>query len=592
MEERNEDAEYVHRSREQTHSFVSQEEVIIGRDGDRMKIVETLLDMKTEENVLVVPIVGGGGFGKTTLARLVFYDERVQKHFDLKMWVCVTTMGFDVKLVVEKILQSSKTDKEVSESYGKEILQKKLRQKISGKKYLLVLDDVWNENRELWLSLRNLLSSDVDGSRIIVTTRSVVFAKIMSKVEPYFLGNLDETQSWSLFKKMAFSQEQDTTNSNVVEIGKKIVKKCGGIPLAIRTIGRMLYFKNQETEWSSFQEIEFSKISQAENDILPTLKLSYDHLPSHLKHCFGYCSLFPKDYEIDIEELIKLWMAQGFIKSTDTTQSLEDVGHGYFMDLQWRSFFQEVEKDLSGNVEKCKMHDLIHDLATQVAGIECAMSPDGNCISKKTRHVSFGFYVNTSQPIPSALSQTSNSIRTILLPSQPGRGFDGIATTPICNVIGSNFKRLRMLDMHNSGIEAVSDSIGKLIHLRYLDLSATRIKVLPNSITKLRNLQTLKLSKLLGLKELPKDFNNLVNLRHLEFDVWTNLNHMPLGLGQLINLQKLSKFVLSERTNIDRHEGKVGELKELMHLNNLRGELEITNLGQAKNATDANLKEK
>ena len=471
-----------------------------------------------------------------------------------------------------------------------EQLQKKLRQKISGKQYLLVLDDVWNENRELWLNLRKLLSYGAKGSRIIVTTRSIVVAKIMSKVEPYFLANLDEIQSWSLFKKMALDQEEDPTNSNIMEIGKNIVKSCGGNPLAIRTIGRMLYFKNPETEWSSFLKMEFSKISQDENDILPTLKLSYNLLSSHLKQCFAYCSLFPKDHEINVEDLIKLWMAQGFIKSTDTTQSLEDVGRECFMDLYWRSFFQEVEKDVFGNIMNCKMHDVMHDLAIQVAG-ECAtFSSIEEKINKKTRHVSFGFALKPSQLIPSSLSKTSNRLRTILLPSQPLERNHGRSGLPICDVIVSNFKFLRVLDMNNSGIKTVSESIWKLKHLRYLDLSNTDIEALPNSITKLQNLQTLKLSRLRGFKELPKDFKNLVNLRHLEFDLWTNLQHMPLG--ELTNLQTLSKFVLSEGTDICGRNEKVGELKELMPLNNLRGQLHITNLRHAKDSAAANLKEK
>ncbi|KAF3437925.1 hypothetical protein FNV43_RR20681 [Rhamnella rubrinervis] len=345
---------------------------------------------------------------------------------------------------------------------------------------------------------------------------------------------------------MALDQVEDPSDSNIVESGKKIVKRCGGIPLAIRTIGRMLYFKNPETEWSSFQKIEFSKISQDENDILPTLKLSYNHLSSHLKHCFAYCSLFPKDHEINVKDLIKLWMAQGFIKSTDTTQPLEDVGREYLVHLHWRSFFHEVEKDMLGNIRNCKMHDLMHDLAIQVAG-ECATLSSVEEKVNRTRHVSFGFAL-----IPSSLSETSNRLRTILLPSQLERRFDGRSGSLICDVIVSNFKFLRILDLHDTGIKTVSESIWKLKHLRYLDLSNTCIKALPNSINKLQNLQTLKLSKLHGLKELPKDFKNLVNLRHLEFGVETNLNHMPLGLGQLTNLQTLSKFMISESTNICR----------------------------------------
>ncbi|KAF3437924.1 hypothetical protein FNV43_RR20680 [Rhamnella rubrinervis] len=190
LEERhNEGTKSGYRAREQTHSFVSEEEVVIGRDEDRMKIVQLLLETGTEETVLVVPIVGSGGLGKTTLAQLAFNDEKVQKNFNLKMWVCVSNSNFDVRSLVAKIIKSANnnaTGNEGYESFEMEQLQKELGEKISGKQYLLVLDDVWNENRELWLNLRNLLSHGAKGSRMIVTTRSIVVAKIMSKVEPFF----------------------------------------------------------------------------------------------------------------------------------------------------------------------------------------------------------------------------------------------------------------------------------------------------------------------------------------------------------------------------------------------------------------------
>ncbi|GLT54165.1 hypothetical protein SLA2020_273870 [Shorea laevis] len=176
----------------------------------------------------------------------------------------------------------------------------------------------------------------------------------------------------------------------MVAIGREIVKKCVGVPLAVRTVGSLLYLKTQK-EWLSFKNNELSKISQDENDILPTLKLSYDHLPSHLKHCFAYCSLFPKDYKIDRSTLIKLWIAQGFVKSSDDqNRCLEDVGNGYFMDLLWRSFFQETEKDEFGNIIDCKMHDLMHDLAILVAGsLITSLDDKKRNIDEKTRHVSF-----------------------------------------------------------------------------------------------------------------------------------------------------------------------------------------------------------
>nr|XP_048332772.1 disease resistance protein RGA2-like [Ziziphus jujuba var. spinosa] len=421
-------------------------------------------------------------------------------------------------------------------------LQKELQKQINGKRYFLVLDDVWNENRELWISLQNLLSNGAKGSRILITTRSKVAGEITSTVEPYMLGLLDKDNSWSLFKKVAFKSGQEPNNSNTVKTAMEIVEKCGGIPLAIRTIGSMLYSKNPETEWSNFLEMEFSRIPQNENDILPTLKLSYDSLPSHLKNCFAYCRLFPKDHAIEVDMLIKLWMAQGFITSSNSIQSLEDVGNEYFKDLHWRSFFQEVEENLSTKRSECKMHDLMHDLAIQVAGTECATlhSTEEN-INERTRHVSFDFHVETSGKIPTSLSQKSK-IRTTLFPQKSWESnklsWDDILL---------NFKLLRTLDLHDSELKMVPKSIGKLKHLRYLDLSENGdIKRLPNSITKLQNLQTLKLSYCGDLVELPRDLKKLVNLRHLENHGCDSLTHMPSGLGQLTYLHTLNEFVVKK----------------------------------------------
>ncbi|XP_060667764.1 disease resistance protein RGA2-like [Ziziphus jujuba] len=372
LEEHHGDAHAVYnRAVRDTHSFVSKGEVVIGREGDIMKILQLLLDTKSDhKSVSVVNIVGHGGLGKTTLALLVFNDEKVEKHFDLKIWVCVCDANFDVRLLVEKIIKSISNNEKV-ENCEMELLQKSLREKISGKRYLLVLDDLWNENRELWLKLKDLLLNGIDGSRIIVTTRSMVVARITkTTLEPYLLGKLDDDESWSLFKKMAFTEGQEPNNSSIIQIGKEIVKKCKGIPLARRTIGRMPYSKDRETEWLSFHKTEFSKISQDDSDILPTLKFSYDCLTSNLKQCFAYCNLFPKDHSIEVENLINLWMAQGFIKLSDATQSLDDIGREYFMKLYWRSFFQEVEEDEFGNIIYCKMHDLMHDLALQVSGVK------------------------------------------------------------------------------------------------------------------------------------------------------------------------------------------------------------------------------
>jgi Leucine-rich repeat (LRR) protein len=510
-----------------------------------------------------------------------------------------------------------------------------------------VLDDVWNEDSEKWSELKEVLMGGASGSRILVTTRSEKVARISGTVEPYFLEGLEEDASWSLFKQLAFEKGQELEEtSSMAAIGREILKKCSGIPLAIRTIGSLLRFKNSK-EWSSFKDNEFSKIPQNATDIIPTLKLSYDHLPSHLKHCFAYCSLFPKDHRFDKSGLIQLWMAQGFVKSCDgQNRCLEEVGNEYFMDLLGRSFFQEARTDDFGDVDYCKMHDLMHDLAISVAG-SLITTLDGmkRNLHEKTRHVSVvDYYDFDASSITTSLCKAS-SIRTFLC--NPTSFFallyhdSTIVDFLDCEAIFSSSKFLRVLDLHDRNHELLPSSIGKLKHLRYLDLSWNEnLKKLPNCITRLQNLQTLKLqscqnleelpssigklqhlryldlswnknlkklpnfmSKLLNLQTLellncsnleglPRDMKELVNLRHLKMQGCNRLTYMPRGLGLLTNLQTLSKFVV-HKDPLSQHSSG---LKELKGLNNLRGELVIKNMRHGKDGAsewkEANLKAK
>ncbi|XP_065635041.1 disease resistance protein RGA2 [Quercus suber] len=591
LDERCEEIQVRHKARRETHSL-SHAEAVIGREDDKKAIIGSLLDPNAKENVSVLAIVGLGGLGKTTVAQLVFNDEKVKNHFELKLWVCVSE-NFDAKIIVKKILECVKHKK--PEDLEMNLLANDVLKEINGKRYLIVLDDVWNEDREKWFSLKKILMGGARGSRIVMTTRSQMVAKISQTIQPHVLQGLDEQHAWSLFKKMAFEEGEEPKNASFVEIGKEILKKCAGVPLAIKTIGGLLYFKKTEMEWLSFKINELSKIRQNESDILPTLKLSYDLLASHLKQCFAYCSLFPKDYKIDKSSLINMWMAQGFITLHDKIQCPKDIGHEYFMDLLWRSFFQEVEKDELGNISTFKIHDLMHDIAIQVTGSESTtINSKEKDIDEKTRHVSFGNVLYSSLEIPISLYK-ARRIRTFLLPCQPK--YDTIRSNDSTySAIVASFKFIRLLDLHNMGIKTIPSFIKKLKHLRYLDLSKNEdIEMLPNSIVKLYNLQTLKLYWCKNLKELPRDINKLVNLKFLEIDLCWSLTHMPNGLGQLTNLQTLSRFVMS-KGRIDSVPKSYGKLKELNRLNDLRGKLSIENLKHGKDAIleckDANLKEK
>ncbi|PPR88143.1 hypothetical protein GOBAR_AA32551 [Gossypium barbadense] len=275
---------FMIKKRQQTHSFVSKDK-IIGRDDDKAALLKLMLEFESEENVYIIPVVEFGRLGKTALAQFVYNDKMVYDYFQLRMW---------------------------------------------------------NEEREEWVSLKELLVGGAKGSRIIVTTRSFKVVKITSKCQPHVLKGLSDDDAWSLFKEIAFEQRYaDSTNSAFVEIGKQILERCSEVPLVIRTIASTLSYKETEEEWHSFRDNELVRIPQNEGKILTTLKLSYDHLPSHLKHCFAYCRLYPKDLVIDVLTLVQFWIAQGFVKQLNQSQSLEEIGFGYFKDLVERSFLQE-----------------------------------------------------------------------------------------------------------------------------------------------------------------------------------------------------------------------------------------------------------
>ncbi|XP_015160492.1 disease resistance protein RGA2-like [Solanum tuberosum] len=259
----------------------------------------------------VLPILGMGGLGKTTLAQMIFNDQRVTEHFNLKIWVCVSD-DFEEKRLIKTIVESIEgklvTDMDLAPH------QKKVQDLLNGKRYLLVLDDVWNENQGEWDNIKAVLKVGARGASVLVTTRLERVGLIMGTLQPYELSNLSQEDCWSLFMQRAFGQEKEI-NPNLEAIGKEIVKKCGGVPLAAKTLGGILRFKREEREWEHVRDSEIWNLPQDERSIMPALRLSYHHLPLDLRQCFEYCVVFPKDTEMEKQSLISLWMAHGFLLS-------------------------------------------------------------------------------------------------------------------------------------------------------------------------------------------------------------------------------------------------------------------------------------
>ncbi|XP_038971776.1 putative disease resistance protein RGA3 [Phoenix dactylifera] len=423
---------------------------------DTDKLVELLINEDSRENILVHAIVGTGGIGKTTLARKIFNDERITTKFLMTLWVCVSK-DFEETSLLKEIITQAKGNPGGASSRAQ--LEPKVRNAVANEKFLLVLDDVWDP--KVWNDLlRNPLQSAATGSRVLVTTRSHGVASRMKAVRPHHqVELLTAEDGWVLLcKKVALSGEEGEIE-DLEDIGKEIVQKCGGLPLAIKTIGGVLSTKSgTKTEWErvlrTLSSNPWSSSTHFSQEVQPALWLSYEDLPSHLKQCFLYCSLFPEDYIFNRVALIYYWISEGFIHE-EGDLTLEELGEDYYGELVQRSFLQPGPDNFSN----CTVHDILWSLARFLA-FRLRVLKFSNSLIKK---------------LPDSLE---------------------------------NLIHLRYLDLSFSDISALPESIGNLVNLQFLILGGANLRSLPKGIGKLQNLRFLllvesELAKLPSLGKLP-----------------------------------------------------------------------------------------
>ncbi|XVF82108.1 hypothetical protein PTKIN_Ptkin16aG0018100 [Pterospermum kingtungense] len=543
------------------------ENTVYGREKDKCNIVHLLLS--GDEILDSIALVGMGGLGKTTLAQLVYNDKQVRQHFDQQAWVCVG-FDFDADRIIREILGVAAFRS--PSSFERCMLDNKLRDRLDGKKLLLVLDDVWNEDVSKWWELKAWLMFAARACKIIVTTRSLKSAEIMGCSTRYVVPPLTAQYCWAILENSAFpGRDRREVGTGLEDIGWKIAEKCGGLPLVARVIGGHLSVKRTRQQWQ--QVIELFR-HQTGDLILKTLWLSYYHLPAQLKRCFAYCSLFPKDYEFNKEELILLWMAEGFLRQS-TEQSMEELGAEYFDILLKKSFFMTVYNSCF------KMHDLMHDLAVSVSCQVCSFvlesnSMMGSGIPKRTRHLSLleGQYDNADEL---RVILKTKRLRTFYLINFPSDNISCLLSPKALKVLFAREQRLRVLSLPHFQHAELPESIGKLKYLRYLDVSYSALERLPESLCTLYYLQTLILTNCSALHVLPQGIVKLVNLRKLQIK-GTGLKQMPEEMGRLTRLQSLSNFIVG-------HGGS--SIKELGALPHLHGSLSVSMLQNVSSASDA-----
>ncbi|CAL5067141.1 unnamed protein product [Urochloa decumbens] len=527
-----------------------------GAVGEIISKLSLQRDEVSNDKLKIVSVLGIGGLGKTTLAKAVF--DKVKSDFNCGAFVPVGRNP-DLTKVFRDILidldENKYTDANLLILDERQLINK-LRHFLGSQRYFIVVDDVWEAAS--WEIIRLALDENNWGSRIIITTRN----SEVTSGEVYKPKPLSDENSRRLFYTRIFGGEDKCLDNQVDEVYDKILKKCGGIPLAIITMASLLVGKSREEWFEVCNSIGFRDKGLEQVDrTMDILSLSYYDLPHHLRACLLYLSAFPEDYIIDKNTLIWRWVAEGFIHKKREI-GLFEVGEGYFNDLINRSMIQAVQTKYDGTIDGCRVHDMVLDLLRSLSSEENFVTlllgnDDGtSSISNARRLAHQKSTLDTHLGNDNKGMQKMRSLIAYRCQNDKGLSFQ-------------SFKLLRVLGLENVYMKSWHNAkhLGDLLHLRYLGLKHTNMPELPEEIGCLKFLQTLDVVENICIKELPLSVGQLIQLLCLR--AWGSINcRMSIPNGILKRLMSLEELLV--QCDYNNRNGNYWQFKELGNLSELR----------------------
>ncbi|KAM3253890.1 hypothetical protein ACQJBY_047779 [Aegilops geniculata] len=574
----------------QTSSILSAS-IFVGREKETEQIIGWLTNTSDElgetrvrrtNSIPIISVIGHGGMGKTTLAQSIRKQDEVLKHFKV-IWTTIST-SFDATSVTSKILEDATGVKPSSDHL--EPLQRDLKEKLASINFLLVLDDVWEDKKideweKLFAPLKEL---NTTGSKILLTTRmqsvADMAAKVMGVERDKFLTlqGLEDDKNLELFGHHAFSGLNPRDDAYLMLIGEQIAKKLRGCPLVTKVVAEHLQSNITPEYWRRFLHQGLEHFQGTEKDIMKVLRLSYYHLPTELQICFRYCCLFPQDYIFEKKVLVQMWIGSGLIASG--IQSLEDTAEQFLAQLTRKSFFDK--KPIWAQREFYVMHDLMHELASNVSTGECATIVDPVQLQDEKHTIRHLCIVNIHSFSADEVKKISHfkNLRTIIITHTPP-----LETYTLCalRMIVETSKSLRLFhsaQLWNTSRFAIN--FGNLKHLRYICVS-----LIPQDkicgVARLYHLMVLHHGSSGTKIDEARYLGNLERLRYVSYGVH-GFGNFPIS--RLTSLRELHDYQVEERTC--NKISAVGSLRDLRRLG-LQGLENVKNWEEAKNAR---LKEK